>query len=73
MTIRAGVKFWDAKKGTGYATPEDETQCGVDVRLTAERVHDAGLTRPLLREDVVEFAINPRHDRPFALELRRAR
>ena len=73
VTIRARVKFWDAKKGTGYATPVDGTQCGVDVRLTAECVHDAGLTRPLLREDVLEVSINPRHDRPFALELRRAR
>ena len=73
VTIRARVKFWDAKKGTGYATPVDGTQCGVDVRLTAECVQDAGLTRPLLREDVLEVSINPRHDRPFALELRRAR
>ena len=73
VTIRARVKFWDAKKGTGYATPVDGTQCGVDVRLTAECVQDAGLTRPLLREDVLEVTINPRHDRPFALELRRAR
>ena len=34
---------------------------------------DANLTRPLLREDVPEVTINPRHDRPFALDLRRAR
>jgi len=73
VTIRARVKFWDAQKGLGYATPEDRTQCGVDVRLTAECVQNAGLTRPLLREDVLEVTINPRHDRPLALDLRRAR
>ncbi len=67
VTIRARVKFWDAAKGIGYATPEDKSQTrgGVDVKLTAECV--AGLKRPLLRDDVVEITIDPRHDRPYVL------
>lgn len=67
VTIRARVKFWDAAKGIGYATPEDksQTKAGVDVKLTAECVE--GLKKPLLRDDVVELIIDPRHDRPYVL------
>ncbi len=67
VTIRARVKFWDAEKGIGFATPEDksQTKAGVDVKLTVECVAD--LKRPLKRDDVVEITIDPRHDRPYVL------
>jgi cold shock CspA family protein len=67
VTIRARVKFWDAAKGMGFATPEDksQTKAGVDVMLTAECVE--GLKMQLLRDDLVEITINPRHDRPYVL------
>jgi len=67
VTIRARVRFWDAVKGIGYATPEDKsrTRGGVDVKLTAECVE--GLKRQLLRDDLVEVTINPDHDRPFVM------
>jgi translation initiation factor IF-1 len=67
VTIPARVRFWDAVKGMGYATPEDKsrTRGGVDVKLTAECVK--GLKRQLQRDDLVEVTINPDHDRPFVM------
>lgn len=67
VSIQARVKFWDEANRTGYATPLDKskTKGGVDVKLTAECVQ--GLKSVLLRNDLVELTIDPKHDRPYVM------
>jgi hypothetical protein len=59
VTIRARVKFWKRVEGGesfGYAVPVDSANAGVEVRLTAERVQEAGI-EGLRSGDVLELTI----------------
>ena len=69
--IRAQVKWWCRDKGLGYATT-DALAKGVEVRLTAAAVTAANLSKPLWKGDAIIVTIDPRHERPYALDLKRA-
>lgn len=59
VTIRARVKFWKRVAGGesfGYAVPVDSANAGVEVRLTAERVQEAGI-EGVRSGDVLELTI----------------
>jgi hypothetical protein len=59
VTIRARVRFWRRVEGGesfGYAVPVDSATAGVDVRLNAERVQEAGI-EGLRSGDMLELTI----------------
>ena len=73
VTLRAQVKWWCRDKGLGYATPDAPSSLakGFEVRLTAAAVTAANLSKPLWKGDAIIVTIDPRHERPYALDLKR--
>jgi cold shock CspA family protein len=75
VTLRAHVNWWSKDKGMGYATPAEPSSLakGVEVRLTAAAVTAANLSKPLRHGDALMVTIDSGHDRPYALDLKRAK